>query len=87
MKHKLTKVRDNLFSNVVTEFKQLRTEGVYGGQMMSDAVCAAYLTIDDDRLNLHSIHLYFVKHGLLHVPFSFHVTRIFRSSCGRYAKR
>lgn len=40
---------------------------VYGGQLLAQAVAAAYQTIDDER-RIHSLHAYFLRPGDIEVP-------------------
>jgi len=73
MKPKLTKVAENQYNNVIHEAGQ--GDRVYGGQLVSDAVFAAYMTVDGDRY-LHSMHCYYAKFGQMHIPIHYEVDRI-----------
>lgn len=52
----------------------LKTGQVYGGQVLGQAIRAAYNTVDTDR-KLHSAHAYFLKKGDVTAPIIYEVDR------------
>jgi len=52
-----------------------KTEHVFGGQVLAQAIVAAYRTVDVAH-ELHSIHAYFLRPGDWKVPILYHVDRI-----------
>ncbi len=52
-----------------------KTEHVFGGQVLAQAIAAAYRTIDTSHF-LHSIHAYFLRAGDWNVPILYEVDRI-----------
>lgn len=52
-----------------------KTEHVFGGQVLAQAIAAAYRTVDVAH-ELHSIHAYFLRPGDWKVPILYHVDRI-----------
>lgn len=61
----------NLFRGQSRDFK---TGQVYGGQVLGQAIKAAYKTIDDDRV-IHSAHAYFLLRGDVDAPIIYEVDR------------
>ncbi len=51
------------------------SEHVFGGQVLAQAIAAAYRTIDEQR-ELHSIHAYFLRPGDWNAPILYEVDRI-----------
>jgi len=52
-----------------------KTEHVFGGQVLAQAIAAAYRTVEADH-DLHSIHSYFIRPGDWNVPIIYEVDRI-----------
>lgn len=52
-----------------------RTEHVFGGQVLAQAIAAAFRTVERDH-QLHSIHAYFLRAGDWQVPILYQVDRI-----------
>jgi acyl-CoA thioesterase-2 len=61
----------NLFRG---QSRDLKTGQVYGGQVLGQAIRAAYNTIDDDR-RIHSAHAYFLLKGDVDAPIIYEVDR------------
>lgn len=61
----------NLYRGQSLDFK---TGQVYGGQVLGQAIKAAYKTVDDDRL-IHSAHAYFLLRGDVGAPIIYEVDR------------
>ena len=61
----------NLFRGQSKDFK---TGQVYGGQVLGQAIKAAYETVDDDRL-IHSAHAYFLLRGDVDAPIIYEIDR------------
>ena len=61
----------NLFRGQSRDFK---TGQVYGGQVLGQAIKAAYETVDSGRL-IHSAHAYFLKRGDVNAPIIYEVDR------------
>jgi len=61
----------NLFRGQSKDFK---TGQVYGGQVLGQAIKAAYNTVDDDRL-IHSAHAYFLLRGDVDAPIIYEIDR------------
>lgn len=61
----------NLFRGQSKDFK---TGQVYGGQVLGQAIRAAYNTLDDERY-LHSAHAYFLTRGDVNAPIIYEVDR------------
>jgi len=51
------------------------TEHVFGGQVLAQAIAAAYRTVDEPH-HLHSIHAYFLRPGDWNIPILYEVDRI-----------
>jgi acyl-CoA thioesterase-2 len=51
------------------------TEHVFGGQVLAQAIAAAYRTVDESH-QLHSIHAYFLRPGDWNIPILYEVDRI-----------
>src|SRR6187455_3617961 len=47
---------------------------VFGGQVLGQALMAAYRTLDDER-NVHSLHAYFLRRGDFNAPIVYEVDR------------
>ncbi len=62
---------NNLFRG---QSRDLKTGQVYGGQVLGQAIRAAYNTIDDDR-RIHSAHAYFLLKGDVDAPIIYEVDR------------
>lgn len=62
---------DNLFRG---QSRDLKTGQVYGGQVLGQAIRAAYNTIGDDR-KIHSAHAYFLLKGDVNAPIIYEVDR------------
>ena len=52
-----------------------KTEHVFGGQVLAQAIAAAYRTLDTEH-HLHSIHAYFLRKGDWTIPILYDVERI-----------
>jgi acyl-CoA thioesterase-2 len=52
-----------------------KTEHVFGGQVLAQAIAAAYRTVEADH-DLHSVHSYFIRPGDWNVPIIYEVDRI-----------
>lgn len=61
----------NLFRGQSKDFK---TGQVYGGQVLGQAIKAAYETVNDDRL-IHSAHAYFLLRGDVNAPIIYEIDR------------
>ncbi len=61
----------NLFRGQSRDFK---TGQVFGGQVLGQAIKAAYQTLDDDR-HIHSAHAYFLLRGDVDAPIIYEVDR------------
>ncbi len=59
--------------------------GLYGGQIVAQALCAAASTVDDPELHVHSLRAYFIRRGDQNEPVRYEVDRIRngRSFCTR----
>lgn len=62
---------DNLYRG---QSRDLKTGQVYGGQVLGQAIRAAYNTIEDDR-KIHSAHAYFLLKGDVNAPIIYEVDR------------
>jgi len=62
---------DNLFRGQSKDFK---TGQVFGGQVLGQAIKAAYNTVDEERL-IHSAHAYFLLRGNVDAPIIYEVDR------------
>ncbi|MGJ8743927.1 acyl-CoA thioesterase [Polaribacter sp.] len=62
---------DNFSGNSVT----IGSPHVFGGQVLAQAVNAAYRTIPENRF-LHSLHSYFLEAGDLTIPINYHVAEV-----------
>jgi len=62
---------DNLFRG---QSRDLKTGQVYGGQVLGQAIRAAYNTMDGDR-KIHSAHAYFLLKGDVNAPIIYEVDR------------
>ncbi|MEC7290177.1 MAG: acyl-CoA thioesterase domain-containing protein [Pseudomonadota bacterium] len=49
---------------------------VFGGQVISQSLVAAYRTVDTDTRTCHSLHAYFLRPGDMNAPIVFEVDRI-----------
>lgn len=72
---------NNLFRG---QSRDLKTGQVYGGQVLGQAIRAAYNTIDDDR-SIHSAHAYFLLKGDVDAPIIYEVDR--SSDGGSFSSR
>lgn len=61
----------NLFRGQSRDFK---TGQVYGGQVLGQAIKAAYETLEEDRI-IHSAHAYFLRRGDVEAPIIYEVDR------------
>ena len=68
----LTDVGENNFSG---ESYTIGSPNVFGGQVLAQAVNAAYRTTPENRF-LHSLHSYFLEAGDLAVPINYHVAEM-----------
>ncbi|SFN39280.1 acyl-CoA thioesterase-2 [Bizionia echini] len=66
----LTHLKDNQFEGVS---KTVGSPNVFGGQVLAQALNAAYRTIDNHRV-LHSLHAYFLEAGHLDYPIHYDVS-------------
>lgn len=62
---------NNLFRG---QSRDLKTGQVYGGQVLGQAIRAAYNTMEDDR-KIHSAHAYFLLRGDVNAPIIYEVDR------------
>lgn len=67
----IEKIEENLFRG----YNDPNSTHVFGGQVMSQAIAAAYQTLDGDR-QLHSLHGYFLRPGDWNQPILYDVERI-----------
>ncbi len=67
----LERLEVNLFRG---ESRDIGSKQVYGGQVLGQALAAAYYTVDDDRF-MHSLHAYFLRRGDMHAPIVYEVDR------------
>lgn len=68
---KCERLDNNLFRG---QSRDLKTGQVYGGQVLGQAIRAAYNTIEDDR-RIHSAHAYFLLKGDVDAPIIYEVDR------------
>jgi acyl-CoA thioesterase II len=68
----LEKLEENLFRGTSP---QIGWQRVFGGQVIAQALVAAYRTVDADRF-IHSLHAYFMRPGDPSVPIIYQVERI-----------
>jgi acyl-CoA thioesterase-2 len=68
----LKQINNNTFSG---ESVTIGSPNVFGGQVLAQAVNAAYRTISENRF-LHSLHSYFLEAGDLTIPINYHVEEI-----------
>jgi acyl-CoA thioesterase-2 len=68
----LKEIEQNTFSG---ESVTIGSAIVFGGQVLAQAVNAAYRTIPEDRF-LHSLHSYFLEAGDLNIPINYHVAEM-----------
>ncbi len=66
----LTKISENLFEG---RSSYMGSPNVFGGQVVSQALNAAYQTVPEDRF-CHSLHSYFILPGDLNLPIQYEVT-------------
>ena len=66
----LEKINDREFNGVS---KTVGSPNVFGGQVLAQALNAAYRTITDNRV-LHSMHSYFLEPGDLDIPITYNVS-------------
>lgn len=66
----LKKIGDNLYEG---ESSYMGSPNVFGGQVVSQALHAAYQTVPNDRF-CHSLHSYFILPGNLELPINYEVT-------------
>jgi len=67
----LERLEINLFRG---ESRDIGSPQVFGGQVLGQALMAAYRTLDDDR-NVHSLHAYFLRRGDFNAPIVYEVDR------------
>ncbi|MEZ5498699.1 MAG: acyl-CoA thioesterase II [Steroidobacteraceae bacterium] len=67
----LERLEVNLFRG---ESRDFGSPQVYGGQVLGQALRAAYATIDDGRI-VHSLHAYFLRRGDFNLPIVYSVDR------------
>ena len=68
----LKKIENNIFSG---ESVTIGSPNVFGGQVLAQAVHAAYRTIKENRF-INSLHAYFLEAGDLTIPIHYHVEEI-----------
>ena len=66
----LEKVDENVYSGIS---KTIGSPNVFGGQVLAQAINAAYRTITNNRV-IHSLHSYFLEAGNLEIPIRYEVT-------------
>jgi len=66
----IERIEENLYRG-----KNHKTEHVFGGQVLAQAIAAAFRTVDPGQ-HLHSIHGYFLRSGDWNVPILYEVERI-----------
>ena len=66
----LEKVDENVYSGIS---KTIGSPNVFGGQVLAQAINAAYRTIANNRV-IHSLHSYFLEAGNLEIPIRYEVT-------------
>ncbi|MEQ8557689.1 MAG: acyl-CoA thioesterase II [Henriciella sp.] len=69
----LERLEVDLFRGITPE-NEAERERVYGGQVIAQALAAAYRTVDEDRA-CHSLHAYFIRPGDPKRPIIFEVDR------------
>ena len=67
----LERLEDNLFRG---ESRDIGSPQVFGGQVLGQALRAAYATVDAERV-AHSLHAYFLKRGDFNAPIVYFVDR------------
>ncbi len=67
----LERLEINLFRG---ESRDIGSPQVFGGQVLGQALMAAYRTVDDER-NVHSLHAYFLRRGDFNAPIVYEVDR------------
>lgn len=67
----LERIEDNIFRG---ESRDIGSPQVYGGQVLGQALKAAYATVDGDRV-VHSLHAYFLRRGDFNAPIVYFVDR------------
>jgi len=68
----LEEIGENLFNGLS---KNIGSPNVFGGQVLAQALNAAYRTIKNKRI-LHSMHAYFLEAGNLNIPITYKVSII-----------
>ena len=67
----LERLELNLFRG---ESRDIGSPQVFGGQVLGQALMAAYRTVDDER-TVHSLHAYFLRRGDFNAPIVYEVDR------------
>jgi len=67
----LERIEDNIFRG---ESRDIGSPQVYGGQVLGQALKAAYATVEGDRA-VHSLHAYFLRRGDCNAPIVYFVDR------------
>ena len=67
----LERLEDNIFRG---ESRDIGSPQVYGGQVLGQALKAAYATVDGGRM-VHSLHAYFLRRGDFNAPIVYFVDR------------
>ena len=67
----LERIEVNIFRG---ESRDIGSPQVYGGQVLGQALQAAYATVDDGRV-VHSLHAYFLRRGDFNAPIVYFVDR------------
>jgi acyl-CoA thioesterase-2 len=67
----LERVEDNIFRG---QSRDIGSPQVYGGQVLGQALRAAYVTVEPDR-QAHSLHAYFLRRGDVNAPIVYFVDR------------
>ena len=68
----LEKIAENQFTGIS---KSIGSPNVFGGQVLAQAVNAAYKSIQNNRI-LHSLHAYFLEAGNLEIPITYNVSEM-----------
>ena len=67
----LERIEDDIFRG---ESRDIGSPQVYGGQVLGQALKAAYATVATDRV-VHSLHAYFLRRGDFNAPIIYQVDR------------
>ncbi|KAJ7275358.1 thioesterase-like superfamily-domain-containing protein [Mycena haematopus] len=72
----LERLDDDLFRSSKTLWLPSRARGVFGGQVISQAILAATHSVDDKAYGLHSLHCYFLSSASAATPIIYFVERL-----------